>query len=377
MPDLNKATKAPEVAHPRHRVVELDGLRGIAIGLVIALHLIIRPNYAAWEQLLGGSITRLLDMSWAGVDIFFVLSGFLIGGIIIDNRASRNFYVAFYSRRTARIFPPYFLLLTLAFLPLGSLGVQADSGAVPFGAYVTFTANLFTSAGHAPSYWLGPLWSISIEEQFYILAPLCLRLVPGVLTPWLLVAVVTGSAALRTSWSLGLMEHSFSYWDFTLTRLDGLGLGVLAAWLVREPGFVHWAAARTRWLNWLLVGLIGLGAWFSQQPDRLLLGPGILVLSLAAFVSILLLQINPATRMASMLRVPPLVVLGRYSYFLYLFHMPVFWVVQSVLTRDNFAAPFVTAVSLLLVGTLAVISWRYLESPLIRLGRRIPYSNPR
>jgi peptidoglycan/LPS O-acetylase OafA/YrhL len=376
MPNPTKQFIASEVAQPRHRFAELDGLRGIAIGMVIALHLIIRPNYAAWEQLLGGSITRLLDMTWAGVDIFFVLSGFLIGGIIIDNRASRNFYFAFYSRRTARIFPAYFLLLTLAFLPLGPLGVQANAGAVPFGAYATFTANLFTSAGHAPSYWLGPLWSISIEEQFYILAPLCMRLVPGVLTPWLLIAVVAASAALRTSWSLGLVEHSFSYWDFTLTRLDGLGLGVLAAWLVREPGFVHWAAARTRWLSWLLIGLIGLGAWFSQQPNRLLLGPGILALSLTAFVCILLLQINPATRMASVLRVRPLVALGRYSYFLYLFHMPVFWVVQAVLPRDSFAAAPVIAVSLMLVGTLAVISWRFLESPIIGLGRRIPYSNP-
>lgn len=355
------------------RITELDGLRGLAIGLVLALHMIIRPNAWLWDRLLGTEVAMFIDMAWCGVDIFFVLSGFLIGGIILDKRSSPNFYKAFYARRATRIFPAYFLLVGIAFLPLGTLGVHADSGDVPFVAYATFTANLFTAAGLQFSYWLGPLWSICIEEQFYIVAPFLLRFVPFSATPWIIACIVLASAGLRSAWALGLVAHSISYWDFTLTRLDGLGVGVLAAWLVRNEPLMQIARRRRRHVKLALAGLFTVCAWFSQQTNDLLLGPGIFFLSLAAGVAIVLMRLEPQGKLAELFRAWPLVSLGKYSYFMYLFHMPVFWFCQTFLYRYDQTAPFVTAISLALVTALAVASWRCLESPFLRLGRRVRY----
>lgn len=356
-----------------HRIAELDGLRGLAIGLVLALHMVIRPNAWLWNRLLGNEVARFIDMAWCGVDIFFVLSGFLIGGIILDKRSSPNFYRAFYARRTTRIFPAYFLLVGIAFLSLGALGVHADSGNVPFVAYATFTANLFTASGSQSSYWLGPIWSICIEEQFYVFAPFLLRLMPGSAMPWLLACIILASAGLRSAWSSGLFEQALSYWDFTLTRLDGLGTGVLAAWLIRNEHFMQIASSHRRGVRWALSGLLAVCVWFSQQTNQLLLGPGILFLSLAAGVAVLLLRLEPQGGLAELFRARPLVSLGKYSYFIYLFHMPVFWFGQKFLYRYDQTAPFVTAISLVVVIALAVVSWRYLEAPILRVGKRVRY----
>jgi peptidoglycan/LPS O-acetylase OafA/YrhL len=316
-------------------------------------------------------------MAWCGVDIFFVLSGYLIGGIILDNRGSSNFYAAFYSRRTARIFPAYFLLLILAFFPTGPFGIDADPGSIPFLAYATFTANFLTAQALQPAYWLGPLWSICIEEQFYLLAPLLLRSVPARLIPWALGWVILGSAALRSAWSLELVQHSMSPWDFTLTRLDGLGLGVFTAWLVRHGEFVSQARRYQNGLKWLLVALMGVCVWLSQQSDAVLLGPGILCISLTTSVTILVTTLDPSSRTAETMRSSPLVYLGKYSYFLYLFHMPLFWLSYLVLVPHDSTAPFVTATALLVLGLLAPMSWRYFERPILRIGRRVTYRPPR
>src|SRR5689334_529498 len=94
-------------AFSKSRVAQLDGLRGLAIGLVLLFH------YGSTSQLLW----PLVSHGWIGVDLFFVMSGYLIGGIVIDNRQAANFYSVFYTRRILRIFPVYYLLLfTVALL---------------------------------------------------------------------------------------------------------------------------------------------------------------------------------------------------------------------------------------------------------------------
>lgn len=358
-----------------NRVPEIDGLRGIAIALVVGLHMFIRPNSWLWNELLGTYAARLIDMAWCGVDVFFVLSGFLIGGIVLDHRKSPNFYPAFYARRTTRIFPAYFLLVAAAFVPLGAFGIHAASGQIPLAAYATFTANLFSASGSHFSYWLGPLWSICIEEQFYLLAPIILRLLPTAAIPWALGFIILASAGLRSAWSLGLVSHTLSYWDFTLTRLDGLGLGGLAAWAVRERDFMRWAESHRTTIRWTLGFLCAVCAWFSQQASALLLGPGIFFLSLAACITVLLLRLEPEGQLPRAFRARPLVFMGRHSYFIYLFHMPAFWLGQRFLYRYDETAPFVAAISLAVVLGLAVLSWRYFESPLLRLGRRVGYGD--
>src|SRR5215510_6122590 len=111
------------------RIRELDGLRGIAVALVIAQHAFTRPFLPFWMRQLGQPCALVLDMAWCGVDIFFVLSVFLIGGIVLDHRDSNRFLGAFYARRTTRIVPAYLLLVGLAHVPFGEYG--SNVGQVP------------------------------------------------------------------------------------------------------------------------------------------------------------------------------------------------------------------------------------------------------
>ncbi len=366
---------------PEQRVPELDGLRGVAIALVLALHLVIRPNLKAWTHLLGAGPASLLNMAWCGVDIFFVLSGFLIGGIVFDRRGANNFYVAFYSRRTTRIFPAYFLLIGLAFLLTPGLDdsyaafswPRPIGGDVPLAGYVTFTANLYSASGFITSDWLGPVWSICIEEQFYLLAPFLLRRVAWRAVPWALCVAILGSASLRSMWMLELIPHRFAAWDFTLTRLDGLGLGVLGAYLVRTPRFVSWVAGHRLALKVALAALVLASVWLSQQARPILIGPGILLLSLTALVTILALRADPHSCLARGLRLRSLVTLGKYSYFLYLFHMPVDWIADVLLSSYGAPAPLAPIATCLMLAGLALLSWRHLESPMLRIGHRVRY----
>lgn len=91
------------------RIPELDGLRGIAIGLVLFVHYLIVPFN------ISGRVAKALTLAWSGVDLFFVLSGFLLGGILMDNRESKGYYKAFYARRFFRIFPLYYAFLAFLF----------------------------------------------------------------------------------------------------------------------------------------------------------------------------------------------------------------------------------------------------------------------
>ena len=153
------------VAPANSRLPELDGLRATAIILVlISHHLAAIPVH--W-------IKAVADAGWVGVDLFFVLSGFLIGGILLDQRAAANYYRVFYARRFFRIVPLYALLVVPGLLVLGlglqhlfagnSLGGRAAGGLwfCPF-----FLQNVGAVLGMSPPNYLGPTWSVAVEEQF-------------------------------------------------------------------------------------------------------------------------------------------------------------------------------------------------------------------
>lgn len=145
------------------RLPELDGIRGIAILLVLLLHWMVRPagpllrdwSPRAWA---------LLDLSWCGVDLFFVLSGFLIAGILLDHRDAPNVLRTFYARRACRILPAYLVLLVAVTLPLGGKP-QISQGEVPLAAYLLFLQNLWSAAGARVAFALGPCWSLASRNS--------------------------------------------------------------------------------------------------------------------------------------------------------------------------------------------------------------------
>src|SRR5215471_18229127 len=191
----------------KQRVPELDGLRGLAILLVLVYHFIGQEGVLPHGSL-GDCLQRLVIMGWSGVDLFFVLSGFLIGGILMDARGSASYYRTFYARRFFRIIPIYYAWITAYILLVGLAGakVQAlsNSGVAPplnlsVYSYYLFLQNLhIVSLAGLAGAWFGHLWSLAVEEQFYLLAPLVIRFVAPRKLPSVLTALIVCVPLLRT-----------------------------------------------------------------------------------------------------------------------------------------------------------------------------------
>ena len=184
---------------PKTRVPELDGLRGLAILMVVVFHYISQEGAAPT-----GGVTHYLQrlgiLGWSGVDLFFVLSGFLIGGILMDARASAFYYRTFCARRFFRIIPIYYLWVTayIALIGIAGARIQAlsNSGVAPPSGLPVYSYYLFLQNFQASGFaglvgaWLGHLWSLAVEEQFYLIAPLVVRFVSSRRLPCALGVVI-------------------------------------------------------------------------------------------------------------------------------------------------------------------------------------------
>ncbi len=167
------------------RIRELDGIRGCAILLVLIWHYIACQLHSPPLDSINYILARSLSLTKSGVDMFFVLSGFLIAGILLDNREANNYFRVFYLRRICRIFPLYFLMLGL-FLVLTTLGLDQSprfhwlfQNPFPLWSYATFTQNILVGLrGDFGANWLGITWSLAVEEQFYCFIPLLVWLLP-------------------------------------------------------------------------------------------------------------------------------------------------------------------------------------------------------
>jgi peptidoglycan/LPS O-acetylase OafA/YrhL len=156
-----------------NRIKELDGLRGIAVIVVMALHIFKRASYFTEHPVLL-SITKLTTLGWVGVDIFFALSGFLITSILLRAKQEEHYFRNFYVRRVLRIFPLYYAALAILLLFAPKLEPEFTSQlnvALPvLLLYQQNWAMLFKEF-HITQY-LGITWSLAIEEQFYLIWPL-------------------------------------------------------------------------------------------------------------------------------------------------------------------------------------------------------------
>jgi peptidoglycan/LPS O-acetylase OafA/YrhL len=190
------------------RIPELDGLRGLAILLVILCHYVGNSNHLPlgfWRHL----ALSAFSADWSGVDLFFVLSGFLIGGILLDARNSPQYFRAFYMRRVFRILPIYYLwTLLFAFLVIAALVFfpgrfpvsSADLLQVPL--HLLFWQNMHYSLSPFQWIWFGVTWSLAVEEQFYLVAPplirfLSLRALIYALACGILLAIAWRQPAIR------------------------------------------------------------------------------------------------------------------------------------------------------------------------------------
>src|SRR5437660_4196012 len=246
---------------PGH-VPALDGLRGIAIAIVFLGHAVALQLTPAGVE---GGLREVLRFGWSGVDLFFVLSGFLITGILLDSKGQRRWWPNFFMRRALRIFPLYYGALFLIFIVLPRLVRWHDpdyallqANQAWYWGYAVNVLNALTN-GHGTPLNTAHFWSLAIEEQYYLLWPLVVWLCrPRTLLRVALIASVIGVAFRLWLVANGRPEMAYG---LTPGRLDGLLLGGALAVLAREAGgLAQWRPLALRVVTIALIAVAGTAA---------------------------------------------------------------------------------------------------------------------
>lgn len=324
----------------------LDGLRGIAVVLVVISHLTARSGVVH-------------SIGPVGVTMFFTLSGFLITALLLGETTAtdRVDLRRFYWHRVLRLAPALVATVTVVVLLGVFFGSSYTGWPLVFGA-LTYSANFVAMSGGGSGSALGHAWSLAIEEQFYLLWPVTLILLSRFGRRAILGFAVTGalvSASLRFAfWDDGWRRV---YYGFD-TRADALLVGcALAAFMIgRRPVVSHPVVAAAAVAGAVATAFGGLVFVFTLMP---------LVVAVATAAGIYAIVQTGDVRWLS---ARPLVWLGRRSYGLYLWHYPVVVAVAAELSGAGWLlrAALIVPVSL----ALTALSWRYVETPFLRLKDR-------
>ena len=369
----------------KRRSPALDGVRGFAL-LIVVIH------NTAWisgpsEQLLVKLYAAGAAAGWVGVQLFFVLSGFLITGILMDTRRSPDYLRRFFIRRALRIFPLYFVGIAIAVLLAATLAQNTDwANSVDryqwaYWTYVSNWTDPFT--GGIPG--LSHLWSLAIEEQFYFLWPLAVWRTPSHKILRILVALVAAAPLMRFGMIAAGMPPITSY-SFTIARVDALAIGALLALCLQDDRL------RIQLFRWLpaitAVSTSVLGALAFHQRGLHALESPVLIYgqTLTAVLSACLIawtQKDPVSGGGKMSRIMTnglLRDLGKYSYAIYLIHAPLHAVFNEYATPIVRASDGPLHLPRLLAYTVFVlalsygasrITWLILEQPALRLKDRL------
>ena len=399
----------------RKHFPELDGLRGLAILLVLFCHYaFILPVRGR----IGASLEILSFQGWMGVTLFFVLSGFLITGILYDAKGQAHYFRNFYARRTLRIFPLYYgilvaellILLVIRFgFPHAWLHLHNPQklwAAMPWLS--TYTTNIGQSFFHLHTVLEGHFWSLAVEEQFYLVWPLLVFLFP---CRWLLkaCAVLVVTAFLVRAALAANADPSAAY-SLTPCQFDALGLGALAALLVRDKAryaMLKRYAPRALVAGGLLLAVM-IGSAVALRLNPTLLGshsvrmaggtghatwmrfrslPWLSVslyapldLACAALLAAVVTGASPFLQ--RVFNFGPLRKLGKYSYGLYVFHFIVFMMLGNLLvhfprvaeatTNQMLPAFGLLSANLLISLTLAFCSYHLYEKHFLKLKKYFP-----
>lgn len=346
------------------RVQEIDGLRGVAILSVVILHYVIFPMIPFLSKI---GIRDTLTLLAFGVDLFFVISGYLIGTILLkveDLAGIRAFYI----RRILRIWPLYYLLLSLVYFALPSKDMFSNA---PYWSFPLFIFNFWESSGVEIHPMLGTLWSLAIEEQFYLVGPLFFYIFNKKQIVPLLLTYVLVSPFLRL-WLV--YQTEINVWKFTPTRLDGICIGLLLSIFLSSGKNVEFVADQIKQFKFLAIFLLALLVpAINMLPYQIWSSFGYSLAGLAFGCVLLVVQVNRFTgRRTPFLDWGTLRYLGLRCYSIYLFHL----FFALVLTKMSSIFFIGIAIATILLLLFSHFSWLYIELPLIRLGQRFSYSRP-
>jgi peptidoglycan/LPS O-acetylase OafA/YrhL len=324
---------------PSQRQPELDGIRGIAILAVLLTHCtpLIRPTPASHF------LISLLTPGWAGVELFFVLSGFLITGILLRTKEASNYFRSFYARRFLRIFPIYYLTLSSILListlspwmrsMLPSSGLQRASYYVYLQNWPVFWAHGFFS--HSI---LGHFWSLAVEEQFYIIWPVLIWLVPERVLRRICLIGLPFALAGRI-----VLVHQFGsdfgVMNLTISRIDGLLIGCFLAFQWRRgPIRLGWCFSMCAIGCALIeyVAIVHPGELSATDIYMHTIGVTGFALLSGAFVGF---SQQGSPLLTRVLSARWLGIFGKYSYGMYVYHIPLYLAVETATSALGWPMP--------------------------------------
>jgi peptidoglycan/LPS O-acetylase OafA/YrhL len=368
------------------RVPALDGIRGCAILFVIAFHahaVFLNPSE------IPAPLFRLLALGWSGVDLFFVLSGFLITGILLDSRGKPGFFRAFYKRRARRILPLYFAYLIVIFAVCQGaalvFGISNPWRHVSLIPYLTFSMNWMPGPG-TDDQWLGHLWSLAVEEQFYLIWPAVVWFCPRRRLPWVCAALAVAALAIR-GWPAMIGQTPDRLYGLTPARMDALAIGAFVA-----AGCRDFPEALRRWTRHILPFVIVAFTLAINLNtgvvwvDPMMRTAGASLFAILYGCAIVLALASPAGVLARLLSSRRLGAIGKYSYGMYVWHAAPFRAVAPMIQRMTggptpvallLAIKYLFFPALVLFAYAAArVSYRFIEEPYLRGHQPLSVAGP-
>ena len=333
------------------RIPQLDSVRGLAV-LIVLIH-----NTDKFRCT--GPLARY---GWMGVDLFFVLSGFLITGILLDTKSNQGYFRNFYSRRCLRIWPLYYCALFFMFVVVPLLRPSEaprifETRSMPWWSYLIYLQNFIVPVITNATGLLGVTWSLAVEEQFYAVWPLVVRFLNEAQLRRLAITLIFCSPVLR----FFLHRQGFQVYPNTFCRLDGLMAGALLALAVRSKSFSPDAYVRQAWVTFLVASPLALITAGRAEW---------LVYSFTALASVSFVYVALFAKqrwVQSVLANRFLVFTGVISYGIYLLEkIPTDMALSLHVDHHPFLMLAITAVA---TYALAILSWNLLEKPFLRLKR--------
>ena len=354
-----------------------DGIRAIALIMVLYWHCFNNLIHTKNSSILN-FIKKSSSYCWSGVDLFFVLSGFLLGGILFKNKGSKNYFKAFYIRRFCRVFPVYylyfFIFIILYYSSLNPKIPWLFDNTLPMWSYATYTQN-FIMAQQATlgSHGMVSTWSLAVEEQFYLIIPVLISL----FTKRAIVILFSLLFVLAL-----VFRFTSSNWieSFALIqcRADSLLIGVLSALLIKNDSCLAYCKKHKSSLSYLLVffALVYLLISFRFVPMNFNFSNTYFAIFYALLIVVLTIDTN--SWLKRFLENKLLQKIGIISYGVYLYHMLIiglchYFILHTHPQIISTAGIFVTILSLIISFIVATLSYLFFEKRIIDFGHTYNY----